>query len=353
MNKVLFDANFKDDILWKQMHSCLFAAVMKIAPEYKFFGLSNENTEKIFSKNVHIKTAEFCCNDNIWHNLILPMACVFNKNVPIYFPNAWISGFLPHSTPVITSIKDISFIEQNNKNLRRKLQTDINRSDLIFVPTQYAKEQLTKEFSLEESPVVLNFASLISDEYLDLPLSVNSERYFFVEAQNVSSEGLNALLKIFIYMHSKNKNNAKLYLVGDFDINTQELLVNLEVARKLNIVREYDNLSSGQRASLMKGAIAAILPSKQDNLPIAHLDAMKCSCPVLTEKTPSVYEVCEDAVLYSDIDNMAEYCEILAKLEQDENYRKNYIYSGLYREKSYSWDKSAQEFLQNLEQLLV
>ena len=156
-----------------------------------------------------------------------------------------------------------------------------------------------------------------------------------------------------IIIDSADKNNAKLYLVGDFDINTQELLVNLEVARKLNIVREYDNLSSGQRASLMKGAIAAILPSKQDNLPIAHLDAMKCSCPVLTEKTPSVYEVCEDAVLYSDIDNMAEYCEILSKLEQDENYRKNYIYSGLYREKSYSWDKSAQEFLQNLEQLLV
>ena len=211
------------------------------------------------------------------------------------------------------------------------------------------KKKLQEEFYMGEAPVVLNFASLISSEYLDLPLSMNNERYFFVEAQNVSADGLNELLKIFIYMHTTKKNNAMLYLAGDFEINSNELLLNLEVARKIGALREYDNLSTGQRASLLKGAIATILPSKRNTLPIAHLDAMKCSCPVVTDKTPSVYEICADAVLYADIYDMNEYCNILTKLEEDNIFRKDFIYKGLYREQSYSWDNSARIFLENLE----
>lgn len=358
MKKVLFDGNFDEDILWAQMHVCLFSAVRKIAADYQFYGLSNQTKILTFPKNIILKTADFVCNNNIWHNLILPMACFFNKKIPIYFPNGNVSCFLPSSTPVITMIKDIHELDypekfdsiKTEKIFRRKIQADINRSDLIFVPTEYLKKRLQEEFSMAQEPVVLNFASLIAPEYLDLPISINNERYFFVESQNVSPDGLNELLKIFIYMNTTKKNNAMLYLAGDFEINTNEQLLNLEVARKIGILREYDKLTSGQRAGLMKGAIATILPSKIDKLPIAHLDAMRCSCPVVADKTPSVYEICEDAVIYADIYNMNDYCEILTKLEQDNIFRKDFIYKGLYREKFYSWENSAQIFLENLEQ---
>ena len=39
----------------------------------------------------------------------------------------------------------------------------------------------------------------------------------------------------------------------------------------------------------------------------------------------------------------------LTKLEQDNIFRKDFIYRGLYREQSYSWENSAQIFLENLE----
>ena len=357
MKKVLFDGNFQDDILWAQMNECLFSAVLRVASEYKFFGLSNQTKLINFPKNVVLKNADFMCNENIWRNLILPLACLFNRNIPIYFPSGDVSNFLPASTPVVTMIKDISALDnleqfENSKSekvYRRKIQTNINRSDLVFVPTEYTKKRLQEEFYLGEVPVVLNFASLISSEYIDLPLPMNDERYFFVESQNVSPEGLNELLKIFIYMHTTKKNDAMLYLAGDFNITSSELFVNLEVARKIGVLREYNRLSSGQRAALMRGAIAAILPSKRDTLPIAHLDAMKCSCPIVTDKTPSVYEICEDAALYVDIYNMNEYCETLTRLEQDNIFRKDFIYKGLYREQAYSWDNSARIFLENLE----
>ena len=46
---------------------------------------------------------------------------------------------------------------------------------------------------------------------------------------------------------------------------------------------------------------------------------------------------------------MNDYCEILTKLEQDNIFRKDFIYRGLYREQSYSWENSARIFLENLE----
>ena len=220
---------------------------------------------------------------------------------------------------------------------------------MIFVPTEYIKTRLCEEFHVSSQLIVLNFASLISPEYLDLPLGVNNERYFFVETQNVSPDGLNELLKIFIYLHTKGQNSAKLYIAGDIKFVSQELLINLDVAEKIGALRAYENLSSPQRASLLKGAIAAILPSKIDAFPIAHLDAMRCSCPVVTDETPSVKEVCQDCAVYADIYDMKNYCNTLNRLEQDNEFRKDLIYKGLYREKNFSWENSAQTFIENLE----
>ena len=81
---------------------------------------------------------------------------------------------------------------------KRKIQTDINRSDIIFVPSEHIKQKLAEEFLLLSEPIVLNYASLIPDDYLNLPLARSNEKYYFVELDNVSPKGLNELLKIFI-----------------------------------------------------------------------------------------------------------------------------------------------------------
>ena len=208
MKKILFDANFKNDKITEEINSCLFNAISKLTEDYRFYGICKNERPSGFHSNTIFKKVKINCSENLWKNTILPLMCLFNKNIPIYFPNANIAGLLPYSTPVITMIKDILplelseyFVSANSeKSYRRQIQTDINRADLIFVPTEYIKTRLCEEFHVSSQLIVLNFASLISPEYLDLPLGVNNERYFFVETQNVSPDGLNELLKILIYL---------------------------------------------------------------------------------------------------------------------------------------------------------
>ena len=358
LKKILFEANFKNNFVGKNMHVCLFRAMEKIAPDYNFLGICKYDSSSRFGLNTNVKRIDFCGCDNLWNNTILPFIAFTNKNVPFYFPNAHVANFIPATTPIITMIKEVLPLNEegyfsstkDEKAYRRQLQTDINRSDLIFVPTKYTKKRLIDEFYIDADPVVINFASLIDSQYLDLPLSRNTERYFFVEIDDTSVDSLNALLKIYIYMYTKGKNDLKLYISGNIKNINEELLINFDVARKLGAIREYKNLSLGQRASFLRGAIGAIfLSSNMNNLPIKHLDAMRCSCPVVSEFSLAVKEICEEAVIYANVFDMSAFAEILLRLEQDNDFRKEYIYKGLYKEKDFSWENSASIFIENAE----
>lgn len=357
MKQILFDANFKTDRFSEQVQLNIFKACEKIAPEYNFLGIASDKIFEEFSNNVDFRRIPFGKFDNLWSNIVIPSFAFSKKNNAIYFPCGNVPSLLPETTLITTMIKDVLplelpnyfFTENDEKKYRRKIQTDINRSDIIFVPSEHIKQKITEEFLLLSEPVILNFASLIPEDYLNLPLARSNEKYFFVELDNVSPKGLNELLKIFIYSHMTGKSKIKLYLSGNLQASHKELLINMQVARKIDAIREYKSLTSGQRAALMRNAIAAILPSNNYVLPISHLDAMKCSCPVITDETVITKEICSDAVIYADMENTEQFISILSYIEQNEEYRKEYVYKGLAREKYFSWDNSAQTFLEKIE----
>lgn len=358
LNKILFDANFKDDTIGQQMTFRLMEACKTFAQDCIFFGTAQEDTKEKIPENVSIKSYSLFSFDNLWHALVPAYKGLVNKGVPFYFPTGNISSLMPATTPVISLIRDILPLdatkdEEALKRYKRHLQTDINRSDLVFVLNENIKERLSKEFLFLNEPIVLSFASLIPDEYIELPMARLNEKYFFVDVENVSPGAFSDLLKFFIYSQMKDPKATKLYLSGNPKVMTRELAINLEVARKVGAIREYKNLTSEQRSLLLRGAICAILPTRIDTLPFAQLDAMKCSCPVITDSMPSIAEICTDAVIYADITDTESFKMLLLRLEQDQNFRNEYIYKGLAREKTFSWKNSAELFLENINRLLT
>ncbi len=359
MDKLLFDANFGSNRFIEQMQSALFKACAENYPNSEIIGFANDKVVEEFSDNVDFVHIFMGNMNNLWRNTVIPLASYFNKETPFYFPCGKIPSLLHNTTPVISMIKDVLPLEVSGyfatevewKNYKREIQTDINRSDLIFVPSEHVKQKLQQEFLMLHEPVVLNYASLIPNEYLELPLPRKNEEYFFVEVDNISHTGLNEILKDFIYLHTVGKSKIRLYLSGDLRTQNEKLAINMQVAREVDAIREYRNLSAGQRSALLRGAIAALLPSNVDVLPISHLDAMKCSCPVITDNTPTVKEVCDNAVIYADIRDSESYNNILNRIQNDEVFRNEYIYRGKAREDFYNWNSSAKIFVDNVEKV--
>ena len=338
------------------MNFRLFDACKKTAPDLLFNGISEYEAKEKIPENVNITSVNILGLNNVWRAFVPSSYAFMNKEIPFYFPFGNVPGFMPESTQVISLIRDVLPLdllqdEETLKKYKRNIQTDINRSDLIFVLSENIKKRLMQEFLFMSEPVVLNFASLIPDEYIDLPMARNNEKYFFVDVENVSPAGLSDLLKVFIYSQMKDKKSTKLYLSGNLKLATTELLINMDVARKVGAIREYNNLSSEQRSVLLRGATAAILPAKNDILPFAQLDAMKCSCPVVTDMLPAITEVCGEAAIYADITDGESFKMLLLRLEQDESFRNEHIYRGLAQEKVFSWSGAARTFTENLTNL--
>ena len=351
MKKLLVDGCVDKNSI-QSMSFCLLNAVKKIASAYDITSYSSQNVD-FDNVQFSLRKITLPLANNLWRSLILPLFAYLNKEIPFFFPNAMVPNFIPASTPVVTMITDIlphsGVSSKEEKAYRRKIQASIYSSDLVFVPTEQHKKKLCEEYVVSNEPIVVGFASVIDEKYLDLPLTRNPEKYFYIQIEDGNSDGLNELLKIFIYAHTVGRNKPKLYIVGDLGKVSPELSINIDVAEKLGAIRGYNNLSNAQRAALIRGAIATLLPSANTTLPLVHLDAMKCACPVVTVDIPPVREICDDAVIYSDVRITEDYKNLLDRLEYDNEFRKEIIYKAIYREKMYSWEKVAQIFVENLE----
>ena len=90
------------------------------------------------------------------------------------------------------------------------------------------------------------------------------------------------------------------------------------------------------------GALALVYPSRYEGFGLPVLEAMACSCPVITCPSGSIAEVGGDAVIYVDPDSMDRMHEAL-QVVQGEAARSSLISRGLERATHFSWVKMGDE----------
>lgn len=88
------------------------------------------------------------------------------------------------------------------------------------------------------------------------------------------------------------------------------------------------------------GALALCYPSRYEGFGLPVLEAMACSCPVITCSNSSIVEVGGDAVIYVDPDD-PEDMEGALKAVQDANTRSDLIGKGLKRAGEFTWRRMA------------
>ncbi|MFQ6726808.1 MAG: glycosyltransferase, partial [Alphaproteobacteria bacterium] len=70
------------------------------------------------------------------------------------------------------------------------------------------------------------------------------------------------------------------------------------------------------------------------------LEAMKCGCPVITSNNSSLPEVVGDAGIMIDWDSDEQHITAYEKYYFDKKYRDSMAKKGLERSKQFSWDKT-------------
>ncbi len=99
-------------------------------------------------------------------------------------------------------------------------------------------------------------------------------------------------------------------------------------------------LSDDDLRSAYSGAIALVYPSKYEGFGLPILEAMACSCPVITCETSSIPEVAGDAAIFVDPNDVDRMADTLVKI-QDPTVRHDLIKKGLIQSQKFSWSKAA------------
>ncbi|MBI5155022.1 glycosyltransferase family 4 protein [Candidatus Poribacteria bacterium] len=109
-------------------------------------------------------------------------------------------------------------------------------------------------------------------------------------------------------------------------------------------VRVLEPIPLDEQHALLAGALAFCFPTKYEGFGFPPLEAMAAGVPVLAGDSGALPEVCADAALLVDPDDLAGIAEGLRGLVQNTGLRETLIARGLKRASSFDWDSTARTF---------
>lgn len=333
----------------------LYENCLKINPAIEFNGFIKERVYSQLPDNLRIHKLENHYFEKAYSKSTINRLINAYKPSILHFP--W-SGNIPskfNNVKIIMTLHDVLPLEIPNyfgnpsqkKIYMRKVQSDIDKSDVIFTDSNYSKHQITKNFKVK-SNIVVNYHSATIPFIQDKSLRSLDYQYFIYNGGYAARKGLDSLIKAFFLLYNEKRTNSKLLFTGipggiskDFD----RLMIE---GKRLGIIEEKGYVNDQDLAELLTNAIGLVYLSKYEGFGLPPLEAMSAGCPVITTKYSSIPEICGDAALYVDPDNIAEVAEIMELLEKDAQLRSECIVKGISQSLLFSWDKTANTFLNNI-----
>jgi len=98
--------------------------------------------------------------------------------------------------------------------------------------------------------------------------------------------------------------------------------------------------------ALYNAASVFCLPSFYEGFGMSVLEAMKCGTPVVASNLTSIPEVCGNAALYFDPNDINEMVEKLYQGLTDKSLRESLRQRGFEQSKKFSWQKAARKVLE-------
>ncbi len=209
----------------------------------------------------------------------------------------------------VRNLVSLLFPKMWKKRERRKVDSIIKQKSLSFITvSNHTKASLLAYYpSLKEENLKVFYSpSTVSSEAIE-PYSL--EKYFLlVSANRPEKNALRAVMALDELMSEREEfKSFKVYLTG-----AKEGAFKYNIKNKANFVF-FGYVNEEDLARLYKGAYCLIYPSLNEGFGYPPMEAMNYGVPVLASPFSSIYEVCDNAVLYF---NPLDYKEIKNRIIQ-------------------------------------
>jgi glycosyltransferase involved in cell wall biosynthesis len=250
----------------------------------------------------------------------------------------------PKSSRVVTTIHDtiperLPQIWRTVERHRANRQKVLARADRVICVSESTRRDLLELYEVDPArvSVVLLAASILPSK--EEPMDFGAPYFLHVGARYLY-KNFNGLIAAFgeAQLHRTHKLvSFSAVPLTDAELTAMER-AGVPKERVIRVGGD-DNVLARYYA----GAEALVFPSMYEGFGIPLLEAMRCSCPIITSNISSLPEVAGDAAIYCDPGDIKSIAEAMVKIASSPEARKNLIAKGIQRAQRFSWDCCAEE----------
>ena len=257
--------------------------------------------------------------------------------------------------PALFKLKRLAFAKVLNQAIKN--------SSKIITPSNFVKEDIVKNYKVEESKIIVTYEAAES-EYFYQPSTVNcqpSTNYLLYVGNAYPHKNLNRMLDAIRLLTLNSKllalsevegSTLKLILVCPRDVFAKRLEQEIKSRNLQKNVELKGYLQATDLKALFQMARAYVFPSLSEGFGIPALNAMAAGVPVVCSQIPTFKEVYAGAALYFDPNNPADIAKKINQVLTSGKTRSKLIENGFKQAQKYSWHKMAQDTLKVYESVI-
>lgn len=229
----------------------------------------------------------------------------------------------------------------------------VNKSSKIIVPSEFVKDQLIKEWQVKKEKIIVTHEG-VDQSMIDL-IEKTTENdfnkitekfdfkkpYLFYVGNAQPHKNLPRLISAFVKLKEKYP-DLSLVLSGP-DHHFWQQVKNTSKTHGLIFT---GFVSEKELVTLYKNAEMFVMPSFEEGFGIPVLEAMACSCPVVSSIAGSLPEVGGDAAVYFNPKDEYDMFEKINSVIENGKLKKELIENGQKRFKEFKWKKLAIQTLE-------
>jgi glycosyltransferase involved in cell wall biosynthesis len=282
-----------------------------------------------------------------WEHTFLPFYA--RKYDILYCPSNIAPFYLPKTTKLAITLHDLAFLDfpEHYSSLFQKYYTflvpkNLKRAQHIFTISNFSKKRIIEEYPWTKEKITVIYHGVSA--YFTPSEESKSNNVLYVGSMN-TIKNFQALLEIFLLPEFKTV-PLTMILPGTSTFTQNKtismLLEKAENAGNINIIRkvnQHELKEHYQKAKLF------VFPSFHESFGLPPLEAMACGTPVIVSHKTALPEVCGDAALYVNPDDLEEIANKIKTLLEDETLQHKLRSKGLEHVKQFQWTKSAEAYL--------
>ncbi len=230
------------------------------------------------------------------------------------------------------------------KNLAYRLiiYSAVKRAKKIIAVSHYTKKDILKYFNVDSQKI-----EVIYEGVPEKPINNNKEGikikkpYLLYVGNAYPHKNLEKLIRAFKKIVDEGI-DLRLVLAGELDYFYKGVKKIADALPDERIIFT-DFLKDEEIAYLYKNASLYIFPSLCEGFGLPPLEAMTYGLPVVLSKASCLPEVCGQAALYFDPENVDSMVREIKRALNDNNLRRELASRGYKRVKKYSWQKMGEE----------